>query len=308
MSGKAAVKIDQIDYHGWTDSYRITNGTVELVVVGSVGPRIMRYGFVGGQNLFLEIEEQLGKSGEETWQARGGHRLWIAPELRPDTYALDNSPCQVTVKRGGLLTVTGPVEAETGLRKELTVRLAPEGTEVEILHRITNESGKTRRLAPWALTQLAPGGTGIAGFPPRRSHSEYLLPTHPLTMWGFTDFNDPRWTLTRKYVVLRQDPAVAAAQKTGLFNEATFGAYLLGRDLFLKTTKADASKTYPDFGCSFETYTDGDVLELETLGPLVDLRAGRPVKHVERWTLHKDVEIPAWNDEEIDKALLPLLV
>jgi len=127
-------------------------------------------------------------------------------------------------------------------------------------------------------------------------------------MWGFTDFSDPRWTLTRKYVVLRQDPAVAAAQKTGLFNEATFGAYLLGRDLFLKTTKADASKTYPDFGCSFETYTDGDVLELETLGPLVNLRAGRPVTHTEKWTLHKDVEIPAWNDEEIDKALLPLLV
>ena len=107
--------------------------------------------------------------------------------------------------------------------------------------------------------------------------------------------------------MLRQDPAVAAAQKTGLFNEETFGAYLLGRDLFLKRTKADASKTYPDFGCSFEMYADADVLELETLGPLVNLRPGGSLKHTEQWTLHKDVEIPAWNDDELDRALLPLL-
>ena len=303
----APVRIDKIGYHGWGDSYRITNGTVELVVVASVGPRILRYGFVGGQNLFLEIGPQLGKSGEATWQARGGHRLWVAPELQPDTYALDNAPCAIEVKPGAGLTVTGPVEAETGLRKELTLRLAKVGTAVEVRHRIVNESGKPRRLAPWALTQFAPGGTGISGFPPRASHEERLLPTNPLTMWGFTDFSDPRWTITRKYIVLRQDATAAVAQKTGLFHEATFGAYLLGRDLFLKTAKADASKTYPDFGCSFEMYADSDVLELETLGPLVNLRAGGSVKHTEHWSLHKDIEIAAWNDEVLDQVLAPLL-
>ena len=30
----------------------------------------------------------------------------------------------------------------------------------------------------------------------------------------------------------------------------------------------DASKTYPDFGCSFETFTNADFLEMETLGPM----------------------------------------
>ena len=50
------------------------------MVTGDVGPRIMRFGFVGGQNLLKEFPEQLGKSGEEKLQLRGGHRVWKAPE------------------------------------------------------------------------------------------------------------------------------------------------------------------------------------------------------------------------------------
>ena len=63
--------IDKIDYQGWPNSYRISNGEVELIVTGDIGPRIMRYGFVGGQNLFKEYPDTLGKSGEADWQLRG---------------------------------------------------------------------------------------------------------------------------------------------------------------------------------------------------------------------------------------------
>ena len=80
------------DYHGWPNSYRITDGNIELVVTTDVGPRIMRYGFADGQNLFYECPPQLGGTGEPWWLLRGGHRLWIAPELIPETYALDNGP------------------------------------------------------------------------------------------------------------------------------------------------------------------------------------------------------------------------
>ena len=74
MSAKAAVTIEKIDFKGWPNSYRMTNGEVELVITGDIGPRIMRYGFIGGRNFFHEFAGQMGRSGESTWQNRGGHR------------------------------------------------------------------------------------------------------------------------------------------------------------------------------------------------------------------------------------------
>ncbi len=306
MSAIAAVRIEKTSYAGWPNCYRITNGEVELIVTTDVGARIIRYSFVGGQNIFKEFKEQLGKSGEKEWQARGGHRVWIAPELVPESYALDNSPVQAVAK-GDTLETTQPVEKETGLQKQIFVKLSPTGSKVEVIHRIKNTAAKPREFAPWALTMMAQGGTGIHGFPPRGKHMEILAPTNPLVLWAFTDLSDPRWKITRKYITLKQDPKATNPQKAGSFNKDTFGAYLLGSDLFIKRYTADPAKHYPDDGCSFETFTNPDFLELETIGPLQIVKQGEAVEHIENWSLHKNVKISSWTDAELDRVLPVLL-
>lgn len=307
MTASAAVKIEKTAYAGWPNCYRITNGEVELIVTTDVGPRVIRYGFVGGQNLFKEFKEQLGKSGEKEWMPRGGHRIWIAPELVPDTYALDNGSIKATVK-GDTIELLQPVERETGLEKQIVIRLAASGSNVELIHRIKNTAGKPRDYAAWALTMMAQGGTGIHGFPPRGTHPKDLPPTNPLVMWAYSNLGDPRWHFTNKYMTLRQDPKATSPQKLGSFNQNTFGAYLLGSDLFIKRyTAAATPKGYPDFGCSFETFTSADFLELETAGPVRTVKPNETVEHIERWTLHKNIKIGAWTDAELDRVLLPLL-
>ena len=154
---------------------------------------------------------------------------------------------------------------------------------------------------------MATGGAGITGFPPRGTHPEQLVPTNPLVMWAFTNFADKRWQFTKKYLILRQDPKNKDPQKTGLFNKETWGAYLLGSDLFVKKYTADPAKRYPDFGCSYETFTNHEILELETLGPLSQVAAGAAVEHTERWTLHRNIKIANWTDADLDRVLLPLL-
>jgi hypothetical protein len=297
------ITIEPISYGGWPNCYRIANAEVELVVTTDVGPRIMRYGFVGGRNIFAEFPDQLGKFGETWWMMRGGHRLWVAPEVVPDTYALDNSPVKATVDGEGI-TLLQPVEPETSLQKEISIQLSADGT-VAVTHRITNAGSKSRRLAAWALSQMAPGGTGIAIFPPRRCHQECLQPTHPLVMWAYTDFSDPRWQLTKKYLILKQNPADESPQKAGLFHEHTAAAYVLDGDLFVKRYRADPSLAYPDFHSSFQIFTNGNFLELETLGPLCDLASGESVTHVEHWSLHKSVPLSSFSDEELDRAVAP---
>jgi len=293
--------IEKVSYGGWSNCFRIANDEVELVVTTDIGPRVIRYGFIGGQNVFKEFAEQLGRSGEATWQPRGGHRIWIAPEIFPDTYEADNWPVQVAELEDGL-ALTQQVDSKTELEKTIVVQLYSSG--VKITHRIRNIMSKPRTFAPWALSMMAPGGVGITKFPPRGTHPEELPPTNPLIMWAFTDLSDPRWTFTKKYLVLRQDPDQPAPQKLGHFNQETMGAYLLGSDLFVKRYDADPSKTYPDFGASYETFTNGGFLELETLGPLEEVAAGAMVEHVERWWLHRNVKIREWSDEELDRVLL----
>jgi hypothetical protein len=307
LSAMAAVKIEKTNFKGWPNSYRISNGEVEVVITSDIGPRIMRYAFTGGQNVFKEFTETLGKSGEEKWQLRGGHRIWAAPEDAVKTYAPDNGPVHVAVK-GGVLEATEPVEALTGLEKQITVKMSPTGSGVEVLHRIRNTTKKSMDLAAWALSMMAQGGVGIHGFPPRGTHPEVLAPTNPLVMWAFTDLTDKRWQFTKKYLILRQDPNNhGKPQKLGSFNPHTWSAYLLGSDLFIKRVEADPKRTYPDLGASFETFTNADFLEQETLGPMTKLAPGASLEHIERWTLHKNVHIREWNDVELDRVLLPLV-
>src|SRR6516225_10413308 len=116
------VKVEKIEYKGWPNCYRVSNGEVELVVTGDVGPRVIRFGFIGGQNVFKEYTEQLGKSGEELFQLRGGDRVWKAPEDPVATWAPDNVPVEISVTRNGLIA-RAPVEPLTHLRKEIEIRM-----------------------------------------------------------------------------------------------------------------------------------------------------------------------------------------
>jgi hypothetical protein len=301
------ISIEKINYQGWANSWQVTNGAVELVVTGDVGPRVMRYGFAGGQNFFKEFAGQMGKTGEAAWQPRGGHRVWIAPEHIVKSYAPDNAAVAIQVQ-GDAIVCTGPVEALTGMEKKITVRMSPAGSAVELIHEVRNAGTEPYHLAPWILTMFAQGGAGIHGFPPRGTHPEMLEPTNPLVMWAFTHLDDPRWRLSRKYLVLRQDPKNSNPQKLGTYNRHTWGAYLLNGELFVKRYEAVAAPSaYPDFGCTFETFTNADILELETLGPLTTLAPGASVSHTERWTAHRDVKLTTWTDDEIDAVVLPLV-
>lgn len=296
------MKLEKIAYRGWPNCYRLTNNDVDLVVTTDVGPRVIRYGFVENPNMFYECEPQLGNSGEPWWMIRGGHRLWVAPEIVSETYALDNSPVEVSFPADGedTIRVTGPIEAETKLRKEMTITLFDDGS-AQLTHKVMNCGPHTVRWAPWPATLLAPGGTAFAAFPVPASRERNLQPTHPLVMWAYTDFSDPRWTFTRKHLILKQDPEAIYEQKAGLFNTQTFAAYLLGTTLFAKRSDADPGVPYADFHCSFQMFTNRDFMELETLGPLSDIEPGDSVSHVERWSLLRNVHVAAWTDDELDR-------
>ena len=301
----AEVTVEKISYGGWPNCYRLTNGEVELVVTSDLGPRIIRYGFVGGQNLFVELEEDLGKTGGDNWRLYGGSRLWVAPEDRVYSYGADNDPVEIEIS-GNKLSAQAPVE-HTGVQKRIDVELAASGSEVRVTYGLANRTIWPLRIAPWVLTMMNRGGVGITTLPPRGTHPEILAPTNPLILFAFTNMSDSRWSWLEKYIALRQDPDNSDPEKIGLYNPATRGAYLLNSELFVKKFEAPEGEEYPDMGSSFEIFTNESFLELETLGPMRTLQPGESVDHLEVWSLHRPVSVDRWDDAELDRALSPHL-
>lgn len=297
--------MELITYGGWDNCVRLENREMELVVTTDVGPRVIRCGFKKKHNLLKEYPEQLGRTGDPDWNIYGGHRLWHAPEIAPRTYAPDNEAVPYTWD-GKTLRLAPATETLNGVRKEIAITLDPRKNHVRLVHRIINENPWDIELAPWCLTVMAAGGRAIFPQEEFRPHPEYFLPARPLVLWHYTDMSDPRWTWGEKYIQLRQDSAAKTKQKLGLLNKQGWAGYYLRGTLFVKCIDVQPDAVYPDYGCNMETFTDPDMLEVETLGPAQRLAAnGGAVEHAEHWFLF-DTRLGT-TESALDKTLLPLV-
>ncbi|MGD8453239.1 MAG: hypothetical protein PVJ57_15585 [Phycisphaerae bacterium] len=290
--------MERVSCHGWENCCRLSNGLVEAVVTGDVGPRIIRFGRVGGDNEFKVFDNQAGHTGDGIWRAYGGHRLWHAPEHPVRTYVADNAPVEISACPGGLRAVQ-PVESLTGIRKEVEVRLAPDQPAATVTHRLTNAGQDTPELAPWALSVMAPGGVAILPLPPAGCHPAELLPTNALVIWAYTEPADARWSWGRRHALLWQEASASRPQKIGLAGPPGWAAYVNRGRAFVKRVTVEEGKTYPDRGSVIEAFTNADMLELESLGPLVRLEPGASIEHVEHWWLLDGVNVPG-SDEEFE--------
>ncbi len=293
------VKMEKVPWGGWQNCIKLSNGQIELIATTDVGPRISRLGFIGGDNLFKEFAD-VGKTGGDTWKNYGGHRLWHAPEIKPRTYAPDNSPIQHEWD-GKTLKLIQPVEQSTGIQKQIEVTLDPSANRVHLLHRLTNKNQWAVELAAWALTVMKGPGTAIF---PQEMFVSQLLPVRPLVLWGYTDMADKRWTWGKKYVLLRCDPKADQPQKFGCANTLSWAAYASNGMIFVKRFPYDPKATYVDFGCNTESYTRNDMIEIETLGPLTRIEPGATIEHTEDWTLAKGTV--GESEGEIQSALAKL--
>jgi hypothetical protein len=270
-------------YAGWERSALLSNGTVELAVTLDVGPRVLHFGYCGREGPFQVYADQAGTAGETAWRNRGGHRLWVAPESRVWTYAPDNVAVAFEELGPDTFRFTAPVDA-AGWRKSLTLAIPESGARVVVRHEIENAGDAPRRVAPWALTVLKPGGVAVAPLPPPGEHPRDLAPDRQLVLWPYSNLDDGRWVWGRRFVGLRQDPS-RGPNKFGLPVVDGWAAYLWGDLAFVKRFPFEGDRDYPDRGCNCEVFTNQRMLELESLGPLATLARGERAVHVEEWEL-----------------------
>jgi len=297
---------EQVRYLDLPNCQKLSNGSVEVVVTTDVGPRVIRYAFPGGENILGECPENTLETELGVWRPYGGHRLWHAPEAMPRSYVPDDQPVEFECPDQLSIRLRQAVEEPTGIRKELEVSLEEEGTEVRILHRLTNEGLWKVELAPWALTIMNGGGTVIIPQEPYISHDDYLLPARPMVLWHYTDLTDPRFAIGKRFLRLSTDEGREEPQKIGVANKQGWAAYYREGTLFVKKFAYEDGLTYPDCGCNCETYTAGSFIELESVGPMHELEPGECAEYLETWFLFSDIALGE-SEESIEQALEPVL-
>ena len=288
--------VDYVSFGGWPNNVRLANEHAELITTLDVGPRVISYRTAEGENAFKVFPEHLGGSGEAEWKSRGGHRFWLAPEDPVLSYLPDNQPVQHRVLSEHQIEVANPPTDQLPIRKVTRVALEPGSSRVAVTHRAENHGAQRFAAATWGLSVMAPGGIEIIPLPPLGEHPRDLLPNRTMIIWPFTDMTDPRWRWGRRFITLRQENA--GPTKAGLAHAERWIAYYRHGSLFLKTIEFDERATYPDRGCNFETFTNEEMLEVEALGPLVELAPGESTSHTEQWQLFDSVNAPPHQDDD----------
>jgi hypothetical protein len=291
------------DFAGLGRALRVSDGRQEIVAALDVGPRVMRYALgSGGANMFEEsipAAEELGDG--RTWRSWGGHRVWHSPEAFPRSYVPDGSPLESWEKLDDGLLLRQAEEPWTHIRKSLEVRLLPD--RVRTVNTLANAGAWPVELSVWSMTVASRGGFEVIPVVQRNSG---LLPNRSVVLWPDSPMNDRRVGWGERYITIDNDTSVATAFKLGVPNEYGWAAYFNHGMCLLVTHTHQRGASYPDFGCSWETFVADWGVELETLSPLVTLKPGASVSHVEEWRLFEGMDRPGRDEDALARLLAPV--
>lgn len=218
----SGVSVERVDYRGWPGCFRLTNGTVDVVIVPQIG-RVMRYGPVGGPNLLWENPALAGRAPNPspaagvTWANFGGDKVWPWPQdwagrtgrAWPPPPEADQAGYDVIMDGGTVRMTSAPLRGfDVRVVRELT--LAPTGTQLTIDSRLEPARAPAAdRYAAYTIATTNPSGqpatrpsTGPASQPAVASASQPTTrpatsPAGPLAAWTVTQFPPPDQAFAR---------------------------------------------------------------------------------------------------------------
>ncbi len=169
--------------------------------------------------------------------------------------------------------------------------MSPTRPFIMIKHTIKNHGRTAIRLAPWAVTMLRPKSTVILPQQFGAVDKEGVAPNRNFSLWSYSRWDDPRLNLGEEFIKIRSDDAVRPF-KLGYFNPHGWLGYVFEDVFFVKRFGVRRNEEYPDNGCNSEVYATEQVIELQSLGALVDLMPQEKIVHTETWEVYETNNIP----------------
>ena len=286
VDSASGVSITQITYSGWPDSYLLSNGIVEAIVVPAIG-RVMQLRFIGDSaGTFWENHElhgELHRSASSEWLNFGGEKCWPAPQSTwqlhqdrawPPPSGFDPAPMQAIVTEDAL-ELSSAIDPGWGIQIVRRIELTASQPVLRIQTEDRKLHGPPVEVAIWTIAQM------------REPERVCML-------------LDLKSKLVGSYVhLLAAEPAELRIQGTVLSigrHRRTFtkigadGSSLawIGPTCVVRIDVEPMPGKYPDGGCLTEIYTNPDPLayvELETLSSLTTMSIGDRIPHIATYTV-----------------------
>lgn len=284
----AKITVTKTNYQGWRDSYILSNGQVEAVVVPNVG-RIMQFRFKDGEGTFWENPLVYGKAPNiksEAWGyfGAGGDKTWPAPQSEwekitgrgwPPPATFDSIPVTARVNRSEV-TLISPIDPFYGIRFYRKITLEPEKPVMKVTTTYEKVKGKSKDISVWIVTQLRDPLAVYAAlpeasiFPEGYNKQSEDLPTN-------LKVDNRLLSLTRDR---NKSHKIGCDASTLLW---------MGEKVAVRIDSPRVSgASYPDNNSSAEIYTNLDpkaYVELEFLSTLKTLRVGEKMDLTTTYTL-----------------------
>lgn len=287
------MEIKEIDYENYGNCVEMTNGVIDVVVTVDFGPRIVRFGFVGCENVFYNDLDRKYSTHSENFSSLfgknsvfypyGGHRVWLSPSRAGHAFYPDNFPVAYSILPDGVV-FTPPKQKHSDIQYGFEIVMGEDASDVMVIHTAKNCSKELQAFGLWPITMV--NGGGVAILPQNRDNTEGLQPNRILTFWPGTDIHDPRIVCGGRYLTLTHEPE-GEPLKIGINNVFGWIAYVGKNYTLMKRFVHNPQAAYPDFGCSSEIELQSDYAELASLSPIYRVEPGEAIKHVENLSLFK---------------------
>ena len=282
------ITVTKTNYQGWQDSYILSNGQAEAVVVPIVG-RIMQFRFQDGESTFWENDQVYGQTPNvkpEAWGdfGAGGDKTWPAPQSQweqitgrawppPDTF--NSIPVTARVN-GSEVTLISPVDPFYGIRIYRKITLEPHKPVMRITTTYEKIKGKSKDVSVWIVTQMRDPVAVYAVLPqPSIFPEEYNKQSEDLP--ANLKVDNGLLSLTRDR---------NKSHKIGC--DASILLWMGEKVAVRIDSPRVPGASYPDSNSSAEIYTNLDpkaYVELEFLSPLKTLRVGEKMDLTTTYTL-----------------------
>lgn len=268
-----------IEYKNFGKCVRFEENGMIVMVTIDVGPRIIYFGDKQNNILKEDLERKVqvyNDAYKDNWYLYGGHRLWKSPE-DICTYVADNKPVSYRLNEHG-----GTFISNIDPKFDYILDIGIKKNKVYIENTIVSKSKNIESNAAWALTVMDIGGELTVNLNKKKDD---LNPQQNLVIWPYTNIYDERIKITKEKLIIQQKSGLEPL-KLGLFLNTPEAEYSLkGMKFKCKFKEENTTGKYGDFMSNMEIYTSGDILEIEGLSSMRDLKCGESVTLYEEWSL-----------------------
>lgn len=291
-AASAAINTSPILYRGWQDARELTNGDTRVVILPSVGARVVVFSW-RGQNVLMEDPSLNGvvlKPGESWGPWDGSQPDTLQPggngnqllNIWMGSYEVTHADC-LHLKCRSLPNKVA------GIQEEKEFILDRKKPLLTIKRRLINTGAKPARWAFWDRTLVPAGSIGVAP-----------VTTTPLTPGGWATNRDGKYVpggptggnpslVNRMLIVHTVGKGVGAYWNA---REGWLGAIVNG--LFFKTSYVLFPKqeyAWPG-GLNSGFYYADNRIEMEPTSPLFNLEPGKSAEWIVHWSLQSLGDIP----------------